>query len=163
MDTDRKGTSLYIRPFVIATEPSLGVRPSKRYKFMVVLTPVGSYYGDQLKPIRIYVEDEYVRAVTGGVGDVKTSGNYAASLQAQRKAEELGYDQVLWLDGVEKICRRGREYEYLFHHKRRGRNAGVKRKHSRGITRASVIELLKAGASVSGKNRSPLMTSMRLQ
>lgn len=91
-----KGTSLYIRPFVIATEPSLGVKASRSYTFMIVLSPVGSYYGDdQLKPVRIYVEDEYVRAVNGGVGFAKTAGNYAASLQAQRKANELGYDQVL--------------------------------------------------------------------
>ncbi len=80
-----KGTSLYIRPFVIATEPSLGVKASKSYTFMIVLSPVGSYYGDQMKPVRIYVEDEYVRAVNGGVGSAKTSGNYAASLQARGK------------------------------------------------------------------------------
>ncbi|UTL72981.1 branched-chain amino acid aminotransferase [Bacillus halotolerans] len=97
-----KGTSLYIRPFVIATEPSLGVKASKNYTFMIVLSPVGSYYGDQLQPINIYVEDEFVRAVNGGVGNAKTSGNYAASLQAQQKANELGYDQVLWLDAIEK-------------------------------------------------------------
>ncbi|KEK17132.1 branched-chain amino acid aminotransferase [Bacillus manliponensis] len=97
-----EGTSLYIRPFVIATEPCLGVRPSKQYKFMIILSPVGSYYGEQLKAVKIYVESEYVRAVKGGVGFAKTAGNYAASLQPQIKAEKLGYDQVLWLDAVEK-------------------------------------------------------------
>lgn len=97
-----EGTSLYIRPFVIATEPCLGVRPAKQYKFMIILSPVGSYYGEQLKAVKIYVESEYVRAVKGGVGFAKTAGNYAASLQPQIKAEQLGYDQVLWLDAVEK-------------------------------------------------------------
>lgn len=140
-----KGTSLYIRPFVIATEPSLGVRPSKRYKFMVVLTPVGSYYGDQLKPIRIYVEDEYVRAVTGGVGDVKTSGNYAASLQAQRKAEELGYDQVLWLDGVEKkYVEEVGSMNIFFIINGEAVTPALNGSILGGITRASVIELLKS-------------------
>ncbi|MGE8203594.1 branched-chain amino acid aminotransferase [Heyndrickxia sp. NPDC080065] len=99
---DQEGTSLYIRPFIIATEPCLGVRPSREYKFLVILSPVGSYYTDQLKPVKIYVDEEYVRAVPGGTGYVKTAGNYAASLRAQEKAEELGYEQVLWLDGIER-------------------------------------------------------------
>lgn len=100
---NKEGTSLYIRPFIIATEPYLGVRPASQYKFLIILSPVGAYYsGRQLVPVKIYVEDEYVRAVQGGVGHVKTSGNYAASLYAQKKAEEFGYDQVLWLDGKEK-------------------------------------------------------------
>ncbi|MTT30913.1 branched-chain amino acid aminotransferase [Terrilactibacillus sp. BCM23-1] len=97
-----EGQSLYIRPFIIATEPYLGVRPSSEYKLIVILSPVGSYYGDQLKPVKIYVEDDYVRSVKGGVGFTKTSGNYAASLKAQTEAEKVGYAQVLWLDGVEK-------------------------------------------------------------
>lgn len=97
-----EGTSLYIRPVVMATEPYLGVRPSNSYKFLIILSPVGAYYAGQLSPVKIYVEDEYVRAIQGGVGHVKTSGNYAASLLAQKKAEQFGYDQVLWLDGKEK-------------------------------------------------------------
>lgn len=140
-----EGTSLYIRPFVIATEPSLGVRPSKKYKFMVMLTPVGSYYGDQLKPIRIYVEDEYVRAVSGGVGDVKTSGNYAASLQAQQKAEELGYDQVLWLDGVEKkYAEEVGSMNIFFIINGEAVTPALNGSILGGITRASVIDLLKS-------------------
>ncbi|MFX3617682.1 MAG: branched-chain amino acid aminotransferase [Sporolactobacillus sp.] len=98
---DEPGQSLYIRPFIIGTEPFLGVHPSGSYKLLVILSPVGSYFGNSTKPVKIYVEDEYVRAVRGGVGYAKTSGNYAASLRAQTKAEELGFDQVLWLDGVE--------------------------------------------------------------
>ncbi|MBU5341683.1 branched-chain amino acid aminotransferase [Caldifermentibacillus hisashii] len=99
---EKEGTSLYIRPFVISTEPYLGVRPSHHYKFMIILSPVGAYYSDgQLNPVKIYVEDEYVRAVKGGVGHVKTPGNYAASILAQERANEVGYEQVLWLDGKE--------------------------------------------------------------
>ncbi|RYM02872.1 branched-chain amino acid aminotransferase [Sporolactobacillus sp. THM7-7] len=96
------GQSLYIRPFVIGTDPLLGVHPSGNYKLFVILSPVGSYFGDSIKPVKIYVEDDYVRAVRGGIGFAKTAGNYAASLRAQSRAEELGFDQVLWLDGVDR-------------------------------------------------------------
>lgn len=93
------GTSLYIRPFIIATDAHLGVRPSNKYLFCIILSPVGSYYKEGINPVKIYVEDEYVRAVKGGLGYAKTGGNYAASLKAQEKAHKLGYSQVLWLDG----------------------------------------------------------------
>ncbi len=97
-----EGTSLYIRPFMIADEPFVGVRPSNHYKFIIILSPVGPYYASGLKPTKIYVEDKYVRAAIGGTGDIKCGGNYAASLKAQVVAAEKGYDQVLWLDGVER-------------------------------------------------------------
>ncbi|WP_018665307.1 branched-chain amino acid aminotransferase [Heyndrickxia acidiproducens] len=141
---DKEGTSLYIRPFIIATESSLGVHPAHEYKLMVILSPVGSYYGDQLKPVRIYVEDEYVRAVRGGVGFIKTAGNYAASLKAQEKAEERGYEQVLWLDGVErKYIEEVGSMNIFF--KINGEVVTPKLNGSilGGITRDSVIELLK--------------------
>lgn len=96
-----EGTSLYIRPFIIATDVQLGVHPSKSYKFIIILSPVGSYYPEGIKPVKIFVEREYVRAVKGGTGFAKVGGNYACSLIGQQKAEELGYSQVLWLDGVE--------------------------------------------------------------
>lgn len=96
------GTSLYIRPFVIATDPFLGVRPSHTYKFMIILSPVGAYYESGLDPVKIWIEDEYVRAVKGGIGEAKTGGNYVASLASQVKAHEEGYSQVLWLDGVHR-------------------------------------------------------------
>lgn len=97
-----EGTSLYIRPFVIATDVHVGVHPSKTYKFMVILSPVGAYYKEGINPVKIYVEDDYVRAVKGGLGYAKTAANYAASLKSQIVAEEKGYTQVLWLDGVER-------------------------------------------------------------
>lgn len=96
------GTSLYIRPFIIATDKYLGLKPSSTYKFMVILSPVGAYYPQGVNPVEIYVENEYVRAVPGGTGHVKTSGNYAASLKAQAEASTRGYVQVLWLDGLER-------------------------------------------------------------
>ncbi|MCC2686674.1 MAG: branched chain amino acid aminotransferase, partial [Paenibacillaceae bacterium] len=99
---DAPETSLYVRPFVIATEAALGVSPSKQYKFMIITSPVGSYYAEGIKPVSIYVESEYVRAVAGGVGHVKTAGNYAAGLKAQEGATAQGCAQVLWLDGVHR-------------------------------------------------------------
>ncbi len=96
------GTSLYIRPFVIATDDFLGVAPSKTYLFMVILSPSGAYYESGLAPVGIWIEDEYVRAVKGGMALAKTGGNYAASLITQVKAHDDGYSQVLWLDGVER-------------------------------------------------------------
>ena len=96
------GTSLYIRPFIIATDEFLGVAPSQNYLFIVILSPSGAYYENGLEPVGIWIEDEYVRAVRGGMGFAKTGGNYAASLIAQVKAHDDGYSQVLWLDGVER-------------------------------------------------------------
>ncbi len=99
---DAPGTSLYIRPFIIATEPFLGVHPAKNYLFMIILSPSGSYYKEGINPLKIMVEERYVRAVVGGTGEVKTGGNYASSLIGQINAEKEGYSQTLWLDGVEK-------------------------------------------------------------
>ena len=96
------GTSLYIRPFIIATEPFLGVDVSDTFLFMIILSPSGAYYESGLAPVGIWIEDDYVRAVRGGMGYAKTGGNYAASLAAQVKAHDGGYSQVLWLDGVER-------------------------------------------------------------
>ncbi len=96
------GTSLYIRPAMIAVEPVLGVHPSNHFYFFVILSPVGAYYAAGFKPINIMVEDHYVRAVPGGTGEAKTGGNYASSLKAGLEAKKKGYDQVLWLDGRER-------------------------------------------------------------
>ena len=96
------GTSLYIRPFIIATDESLGVHPSHSYKFIIILSPSGAYYASGLNPVKIWMEDDYARAVRGGIGEAKAGGNYAASLKAQVKGEAGGYAQVLWLDGVER-------------------------------------------------------------
>ncbi|MGI6751890.1 MAG: branched-chain amino acid aminotransferase [Anaerovoracaceae bacterium] len=99
---EAEGTSLYIRPFIIATEAFLGVRESHNYMFIIILSPVGPYYKEGLAPTKIFVEDEFVRAVPGGTGYAKTGGNYAAGLKSQEKAQSMGYSQVLWLDGAER-------------------------------------------------------------
>ena len=95
-------TTLYIRPYVFADEPALGVHPSNNYKFMIILSPVGPYFPEGLNPVKIYVEDEYVRAVKGGLGFTKATANYAASLKGQEKAKKNGYSQALWLDALER-------------------------------------------------------------
>ena len=96
------GTSLYIRPVIIADEPFLGVRPAKSYLYYIILSPVGAYYAEGMNPVKILVVDEYARAVPGGVGAVKTAGNYGASLYASEEAKHAGFTQVLWLDGVHR-------------------------------------------------------------
>ena len=97
-----KDTSLYIRPFMIGLDAALGVHSSHHVQFIVVVCPVGAYYPEGLNPVKIYIEDEDVRAVKGGTGMAKTGGNYAASLRAGNRAEAKGYTQVLWLDGVHR-------------------------------------------------------------
>ena len=96
------GTSLYVRPTIIANEPFLGVRPAKSYIYYVILSPVGAYYPEGINPVKILVVDKYVRAVEGGVGSAKTGVNYAASLYAAEEAKHAGFTQVLWLDGRER-------------------------------------------------------------
>ena len=95
------GTSLYLRPTIVASEPFLGVRPAKQYLYFVIISPVGPYYPEGMNPVKIKVIDKYVRAVVGGLGEAKTSANYAASLYAAEEAKHEGFTQVLWLDGVE--------------------------------------------------------------
>lgn len=96
------GTSLYIRPTMVATDVFLGVHASDSYLFFIILSPVGAYYAEGLKPVKIYVEDEYVRAARGGIGFTKAAANYAASIYAGELAAKKGYSQVLWLDAVER-------------------------------------------------------------
>jgi len=96
------GTSLYIRPTIIATDPFLGVRASYTYRYFIILSPVGAYYPEGFNPVKIWVTRNHVRAVRGGVGEAKTPGNYAASLYAGEQAHQQGYTQVLWLDGIEQ-------------------------------------------------------------
>jgi len=96
------GTSLYIRPTMIATEPHLGVRPSNNYLFFIIIGPVGAYYKEGLNPVKIYVEDFFVRAAIGGTGEAKTAANYASSLLAAEEAKKKGFTQVLWLDAAER-------------------------------------------------------------
>ncbi len=138
-------TSLYIRPFTIATEPVLGVKASAKYQFIVICSPSGAYYAEGLNPVKIYVEDEYVRATQGGTGYIKCGGNYAASIAAGEKAHKLGYSQVLWLDGVErKYVEEVGAMNIMFKMGGEIYTAATVGTVLPGITRMSCIELLKS-------------------
>ena len=140
-----EGTSLYIRPFMFATESAVGVHPSNAYKFMIVLSPVGAYYPEGVNPVKIYVEDEYVRATKGGTGFTKCGGNYASSIAAQVKAEKMGYTQVLWLDGVErKYVEEVGTMNAMFMIDNKIVTAPCDGTVLPGVTRDSVIQLLKS-------------------
>ncbi|WAH35273.1 branched-chain amino acid aminotransferase [Alicyclobacillus dauci] len=139
-----EGTSLYIRPFVIATEPDLGVSPSTQYKLMIILSPVGAYYAEGVHPVKIYVENQYVRAVRGGTGAAKTAGNYASGLAAQEVAGGKGYAQVLWLDGVEnKYVEEVGSMNVFFKINGEVVTPALNGSILNGVTRDSVIQLLK--------------------
>jgi branched-chain amino acid aminotransferase len=97
-----EGRSLYIRPFMFVDEVYLGLRPAESFVFAIILSPVGSFYKGGLSPTKLLVEDEYIRAAPGGTGYAKVGGNYAGSVKALQKALSMGYDQVVWLDGIEK-------------------------------------------------------------
>jgi branched-chain amino acid aminotransferase len=97
-----EGSSLYIRPTMIATENALGVHPANEYLFFIILSPVGAYYAEGFSPTKIYVTEEYIRSAPGGIGSSKAAGNYAASLYAGEIAKKRGYTQVLWLDAIER-------------------------------------------------------------
>lgn len=93
---EKEGTSLYIRPFIISTEPNLSVAPSHSYKLMVILSPVGAYYKEGMSPVSILVEERYTRAAPGGTGTAKTAGNYCSAYKAQERATAKQKSQVLW-------------------------------------------------------------------
>lgn len=99
---DSRGASLYLRPTIIGTESFLGVRPAEKYLFFIVTCPVGAYYAEGFNPVKIWVEEEYIRAAPGGLGAIKAGANYAASLAASLEAKNKGYAQVLWLDAIAK-------------------------------------------------------------
>ncbi|MCJ8006483.1 branched-chain amino acid aminotransferase [Lederbergia wuyishanensis] len=138
-----EGTSLYVRPFIFADEPYLGVAPSNTYKFMIILSPVGAYYKEGINPVKIAVESDFVRAVKGGTGNAKTAGNYAASLKAQEEAEADGYSQVLWLDGKEhKYIEEVGSMNVFFKINGEVVTPELNGSILEGITRKSVLELL---------------------
>lgn len=138
------GNSLYIRPFVIATQPALGVDASTHYQFIIILSPVGNYYPEGVNPVKIYVENQYVRAVRGGIGEAKTAGNYAASLKAQETAKEKGYSQVLWLDGVhQKYIEEVGSMNVFFKINGTVYTPALSGSILDGITRCSIIQLLR--------------------
>ncbi len=145
------GTSLYIRPTIIATDPYVGLRSSHTYRLFIILSPVGAYYPEGFNPVKIWVTTEYVRAVRGGVGQAKTAGNYAASLYATDLANKDGYTQVLWLDGVElKYIEEVGSMNIFFVIGDELITPQLNRSILSGVTRDSVIQLAKSwGVKVS--------------
>ncbi len=140
-----KDASLYIRPFIIATDSYLGVRASNEYMFIIILSPVGAYYPEGLDPVKIYVETEYVRAVKGGLGFTKAGGNYAGSIKAQNKAKMLNFTQVLWLDGVErKYIEEVGTMNVFFFINDTVVTPSLEGSILSGVTRASCIDMLKS-------------------
>ncbi len=145
----KKGTSLYLRPFMFGNDESLGVHSVKHATFVIIASPVGSYYKEGINPVKIMIESEDVRAVRGGTGYAKCGGNYAASNRAGKKAEDKGYSQVLWLDGVErKYIEEVGAMNVMF--KIAGKIVTPKLTGSilPGITRKSCIEVLKKAGYV---------------
>ncbi len=141
----KHGESLYIRPFVFGSDPFLGVKPAKEYKLIIILSPVGAYYSEGFKPVKILVTDEYVRAVRKGLGDCKTPANYAASLLAGQEAVKRGFTQVLWLDGVEqKYIEEVGTMNIFINMKDEVVTPKLNGSILPGITRRTVIEILKS-------------------
>ena len=139
------GASLYIRPFIFANDVGLGVHASKHYIFCIICAPSGAYYAEGINPVRIYVEDEYIRAAPGLTGFTKCGGNYAASIKAGELAEERGFSQVLWLDGVErKYVEEGGGMNVMFKIAGTVVTPMLTGSILPGITRKSCIELLKS-------------------
>ena len=138
-------TSLYIRPFIFAVDPFVGVHPADHLIFAIILSPVGAYYPEGLNPIKIFVEKNYVRSVRGGMGFAKTGGNYACSMKAQDEAGRLGYTQVLWLDGIEnKYIEEVGAMNVFFKIDDEIVTPSLEGSILPGITRMSVIELLRS-------------------
>ena len=139
------GTSLYIRPFMFGNDETLGVHAVKHATFVIILSPVGSYYKEGINPVGIMIEDVDVRAVRGGTGEAKCGGNYAAANRAGDKAIEKGYSQVLWLDGVErKYVEEGGGMNVMFKIAGKVVTPMLTGSILRGVTRKSCIELLKS-------------------
>lgn len=138
------GTSLYLRPTMIADGAELGVHAAPKYIYFIICSPSGAYYKNGLAPIRIYVEDKYVRAVKGGTGYAKTGGNYSSSLKAAEEAKAAGYDQVLWLDGLErKYVEEVGAMNMLFVINDTLVTASLEGSILPGITRMSILQLAK--------------------
>ena len=140
----RKGTSLYLRPTMIAHGAELGVHPAKKYLYFIICSPAGNYYKNGMAPVKIHIEDRYVRAVIGGIGEAKTGGNYAASLKATFDAADKGFDQVLWLDGKEnKYVEEVGAMNMMFVIGGKLLTAPTQGSILPGITRMSILELAK--------------------
>ena len=138
------GTSLYLRPFLFGIDPKLGVHASKQATMCIIASPVGSYYAEGINPVKIMIEQEDVRCVIGGTGEAKCGGNYGASTRAGERAEQQGYSQVLWLDGVErKYIEEVGAMNVMFKINGTVVTPALVGSILPGITRKSIIEILK--------------------
>jgi len=138
------GTSLYLRPFMFGVDPKLGVHASKEATFCIIASPVASYYSEGINPVKIMIEQEDVRCVIGGTGEAKCGGNYGASTRAGERAEQQGYSQVLWLDGVErKYIEEVGAMNVMFKINGTVVTPALVGSILPGITRKSIIEILK--------------------
>lgn len=141
----KEGTSLYIRPYIFANDVHVGVHAAKHLIFAIILSPVGAYYPNGIAPVKIYVEEKYVRAVVGGTGFTKAGANYAISLKGQEEAEQQGYIQTLWLDGIErKYVEEVGAMNVFFKINGEIVTPALVGSILGGITRMSIVELLKA-------------------
>ncbi len=139
-----KGESLYIRPFIFGSDSFLGVKPASHYKFVIILSPVGAYYPEGFKPVKILVQDDFARAVKKGMGECKTPGNYAASLLAEEIAIKKGFTQVLWLDGNEqKYIDEVGTMNFFVRFKNEVATPMLNGEILPGVTRRSVVQILK--------------------
>ena len=137
-------TSLYIRPFMFGSESTLGVHPASTYKFIIICSPVGAYYAEGMNPVKILVEDELVRAAKGGTGFAKCGGNYAGAILGQKKAQDKGCAQVLWLDGVErKYIEEVGTMNMMFKMNGEIYTAPIEGTVLPGVTRDSILHILK--------------------
>ena len=149
-----EGTSLYIRPFMIGDDEHLGVHGVKHVRYLVILSPSGSYYAAGVNPVDIMIEDEDVRAVRGGTGEAKCGGNYGASVRAGNRAEEKGYAQVLWLDGVErKYIEEVGSMNIMFKIAGKVVTPALNGSILPGITRKSILELLESEGTPAEERR----------
>ena len=142
------GESLYLRPLMIATDPLLGVRPSLEYLFVLFASPAGAYFPQGVKPVTVWISEDYVRAAPGGTGEAKCAGNYASSLVAQAQAQEQGCDQVVWIDAVHrKYIEEMGGMNLFFVYQENGKTIIVTPKLSgtllAGITRLSLLQIAK--------------------
>ncbi|MCC8127582.1 MAG: branched-chain amino acid aminotransferase [Clostridiales bacterium] len=138
------GTSLYIRPFMFTSEGQIALHNCSEFIFCIITSPVGAYFAEGINPVKILVEDEYVRAVRGGTGFAKCGGNYATAMIGQEKAERLGYSQVLWLDGVEqKYVEEAGGMNFMYFLNGEAWTAPTEGTVLPGVTRDSIIHILK--------------------
>ena len=160
------GESLYLRPFMIATEAALGVKPSHEYLFILIASPRGAYFAQGVKPVTVWISENYVRAAPGGTGSAKCAGNYAASLVAQKEAKGEGCDQVVWLDAIHRrYMEEMGGMNIFFVYQEGGKTVVVTPELTGtllpGITRLTLLDLARSWATAPRSGASPWTSGRR--